>query len=53
MSAIGRVLDGERSPDALCTGLDREDTLVVQTLVSTLDDPDVLLALAERPPPPA
>ncbi len=36
---------------ALYTGLDGEDTLGVQTLVSAPADPDVHHALAERTPP--
>lgn len=43
--------NGKGSAMALYAGLDGEETLGVQTLVSALADPDVHHALAERAPP--
>ena len=51
MAALRRVLDGERDPQALVTGLDGEDTLILHTLLAALQDPALLRALAARARP--
>lgn len=44
-AALRRVLDGDCDPDALCADLDPEDTLIVQTVLFGIDDPEALQAL--------
>lgn len=50
VGVLRQVLDGERDAATLSAGLDGEDTLILQTLLAGLADPDVLRALAEHAP---
>jgi tetratricopeptide (TPR) repeat protein len=45
VDAVGRLLDGERDENALCAGLDGEDSLIVTTVLRALADPAVLAEL--------
>jgi tetratricopeptide (TPR) repeat protein len=38
--ALRGILDGRRDEDALCESLDREDSLIVHTILHALDHPD-------------
>ena len=43
VGALRRVVDGERDEDALCNGLDRENSLIVGAVLRGLADPATLL----------
>lgn len=45
VAAIERLLAGERDPDALCAGLDAEDTLIVRAVLAGIENPEVLASL--------
>ena len=45
VGAIERILAGERDPATLGTGLDAEDTLIVQAILTGLADPQAIAAL--------
>ncbi len=47
VTALRRVLAGERDADLLCDPLDAEDSLIVETLVAALADPESLRPLLE------
>ena len=51
VAAIRRILDGGRDADALCEPLDREDALIVQTILEGLRDPDSVRDLTEPQDP--
>jgi hypothetical protein len=40
VAALRAMLDGLRDEDALCESLDREDSLIVHTILHALDHPD-------------
>jgi tetratricopeptide (TPR) repeat protein len=42
VAAIRRILAGERDADALCTPLDFEDSMIIETILAGLADPDSL-----------
>ena len=47
VAAIRRILAGERDADALCDPLDLEDSMIVETILQTIEEPstsDSLLA---------
>jgi hypothetical protein len=45
IASVRRILDGERSADALLDDLDEEDTLIVGTILAAIENPEVLSAL--------
>ncbi len=47
VTALRRVLAGERDADLLCDPLDAEDSLIVETLLAALADPESLRPLLE------
>lgn len=47
VTALRRVLAGERDADLLCEPLDAEDSLIVDTLLAALADPESLRPLLE------
>lgn len=47
VNALRRVLAGERDADLLCEPLDAEDSLIVDTLLAALADPESLRPLLE------
>lgn len=47
VTALRRVLAGERDADLLCEPLDAEDSLIVETLLAALADPESLRPLLE------
>lgn len=40
VASLRAILDGERDEDALCAPLDREDSLIVHTILGCLGDPE-------------
>jgi len=50
LTAIRRILDGERAEVGLCGALNEEETMIVQTILSGLGDPATLrVLLLEQP----
>ena len=47
VTALRRVLSGEREADLLCETLDLEDSMIVETLLTALADPESLRPLLE------
>ncbi len=45
VTAIRRILAGERDADALCDSLDLEDSMIVETIIQGLADPSTLADL--------
>lgn len=45
VSAIRRILAGERDADALCLELDLEDFMIVETILIAIEDPSTLKSL--------
>jgi tetratricopeptide (TPR) repeat protein len=52
VASVRRILDGERSADALVDGLDEEDTLIVGTILTGIENPEALRALLDPSPQP-
>jgi hypothetical protein len=50
IASIRRILNGERSADALLSGLDEEDTLIVSAILAGIEDPAALRALLDATP---
>ncbi len=42
MAAIRAILDGQRDPDLLCDTLDLEDSMIVEAILSGLNDPSAV-----------
>jgi hypothetical protein len=47
VASLRRILDGERSADALVDALDEEDTLIVGTILAGIENPEALRALVD------
>jgi tetratricopeptide (TPR) repeat protein len=47
VASVRRILDGERSADALLDGLDEEDALIVGTILAGIENPDTLRDLLD------
>ena len=45
VAAIRRILSGERDAEALCAGLDFEDSMIIETILEALADPSTLADL--------
>ena len=45
VTAIRRILVGERNPDALCDKLNTNEAMFVETILATLEDPAALQAM--------
>jgi tetratricopeptide (TPR) repeat protein len=43
VAALRAILDGERDEDAMCASLDREDSLVIHSILRCLDDPEAAM----------
>jgi hypothetical protein len=50
LTAIRRILDGERAEVGLCGSLNEEETMIVQTILSGIGDPATLMALLLEQP---
>jgi hypothetical protein len=50
VASIRRILDGERSADALIGGLDEEDTLIISAVLTGIENPDALDDLLDSSP---
>ena len=51
VTAIGRILAGEKDADALCANLDSEDSMVIEAILAGLADPSTLSDLLPHEPP--
>ncbi len=51
VTAIRRILAGERDADALCAALDFEDSMIIETILTGLADPQTLADLMPSEPP--
>ncbi len=51
VAAIRKLLTGERDPEALCGPLDLEDSMIVETILQALVDPNLLDSLQSNPEP--
>lgn len=49
-AAIRCLLNGERGPDVLCTDLNLEDSMIIETILAALADPSTLEGLVPRDP---
>jgi hypothetical protein len=50
VAAINALLNGQRDPTLLCTNLDLEDTMIVETILEAIDDPTTLSDLLPDKP---
>jgi hypothetical protein len=50
VASIRRILDGERTADALLGGLDEEDALVISAILAGLENPEALGSLLDPSP---
>ncbi len=51
--AIERILAGERDAEALCSGLELDSSMVIETTLKALDDPSILQELLPEDGSPA
>ncbi len=48
VGGIRRILSGERNAEVICKDLDLDDSMIVETILSALDDPSVLKPLLSQ-----
>ncbi|MEM9368887.1 MAG: hypothetical protein AAGD07_23080 [Planctomycetota bacterium] len=40
VAAIHQILSGERNAEPLCASLDLEDSMIIETILAAIDDPN-------------